>query len=188
MGIAIADVSGKGIPAALIMASYRASLIAEIRNNYAIRSIMFKVNNLLYESTEPENYVTAVYGVLDTKNHIFTFSNAGHNTPLLRRANGEVEELTQGGVALGIFENSKYEERPLVLAAGDIMVFYTDGVTEAENRQEEEFGIERLKQAINDAHRSNAERIQDQIHGAVRDFTDGLPQSDDITLIVLKVL
>jgi sigma-B regulation protein RsbU (phosphoserine phosphatase) len=188
MGIAIADVSGKGIPAALIMASYRASLIAEIRNNYAIRSIMFKVNNLLYESTEPENYVTALYGVLDTKNHIFTFSNAGHNPPILRHANGEMEELTQGGVALGVFENSKYEERPLGLAPGDIMVFYTDGVTEAENRQEEEFGMERLKQVIEDSHRSNAERIQEEIYGAARQFTDGLPQSDDITLIVVKAL
>jgi sigma-B regulation protein RsbU (phosphoserine phosphatase) len=188
MGIAIADVSGKGIPAALIMASYRASLIAEIRNNYAIRSIMFKVNNLLYESTEPENYVTALYGVLDTKNHIFTFSNAGHNPPILRHANGEMEELTQGGVALGVFENSKYEERPLGLTEGDIMVFYTDGVTEAENRQEEEFGIERLKQVIENSCQLSARTIRDGIHGAVRDFTDGLPQSDDITLIVVKAL
>jgi len=188
MGIAIADVSGKGIPAALIMASYRASLIAEIRNNYAIRSIMFKVNNLLYESTEPENYVTALYGVLDTKNHIFTFSNAGHNPPILRHANGEMEELTQGGVALGVFENSKYEERPLGLAGGDVMVFYTDGVTEAENRQEEEFGIERLKQVIENSCQSNARRIRDEIYDAVRDFADGLPQSDDITLIVVKAL
>lgn len=188
MGIAIADVSGKGIPAALIMASYRASLIAEIRNNYAIRSIMFKVNNLLYESTEPENYVTALYGVLDTKNHIFTFSNAGHNPPILRHANGEMEELTQGGVALGVFENSKYEERPLGLTEGDIMVFYTDGVTEAENRQEEEFGIERLKQVIENSCQLSARTIRDGIYGAVRDFTDGLPQSDDITLIVVKAL
>ena len=188
MGIAIADVSGKGIPAALIMASYRASLIAEIRNNYAIRSIMFKVNNLLYESTEPENYVTAVYGVLDTKNRIFTFSNAGHNPPILRHANGKMEELTQGGLALGVFENSKYEERPLGLASGEVMVFYTDGVTEAENRREEEFGIERLKQVIEDSHRSNASKIQEEIHGAVTDFADGLPQSDDVTLIVVKAL
>ncbi|MDH4223786.1 MAG: GAF domain-containing protein [candidate division Zixibacteria bacterium] len=81
IGIAIGDVSGKGIPASLIMASFRASLIAEIRNNYAIRTIFFKVNNLLYESIERENYVTAVYGVLNVENKIFTFSNAGHNPP-----------------------------------------------------------------------------------------------------------
>lgn len=188
MGIAIADVSGKGIPAALIMASYRASLIAEIRNNYAIRSIMFKVNNLLFESTEPENYVTAVYGVLDTKNHIFTFSNAGHNAPILRHANGEMEYLTEGGMALGIFESSKYEERPVGLASGEIMVFYTDGVTEAKNRQEEEFGAQRLKQVINDEHRLDATRIQQRIYDAVKQFVGDAAQSDDITLIVVKAL
>ncbi len=188
MGIAIADVSGKGIPAALIMASYRASLIAEIRNNYAIRSIMFKVNNLLFESTEPENYVTAVYGVLDTKNRVFTFSNAGHNAPILRRTNGEMEYLTEGGMALGTFENSKYEERPVGLSSGEIMVFYTDGVTEAKDRREEEFGTKRLKQVIRDSHQLDAARIQQRIYDAVTDFTAGLPQSDDITLVVVKAL
>ena len=96
MGIVIADVSGKGIPAALIMASVRAGLIAEIRNNYAIRSIMAKVNNLLFESTASDIYVTLVYGVLDPKNRIFTFSNAGHNAPILRRADGEMKYLTEG--------------------------------------------------------------------------------------------
>jgi sigma-B regulation protein RsbU (phosphoserine phosphatase) len=188
MGIAIADVSGKGIPAALIMASYRASLIAEIRNNYAIRSIMFKVNNLLFESTELENYVTAVYGVLDTKNRIFTFSNAGHNAPILRHVDGKMEYLTEGGMALGAFENSKYEERPVVVVPGDMMVLYTDGVTEAKNEREEEFGIKRLKEVINDSHHLDAVGIQEKIYTAVSDFSGSMPQSDDITLIVVKVL
>lgn len=188
LGIAIGDVSGKGIPAALIMASFRASLIAEIRNNYAIRSIMFKVNNLLFESTDPDIYVTAVYGVLDTKNRIFTFTNAGHNGPILRRANGQMEYLTEGGVILGMFENSKYEERPLVISPGDIMVFYTDGVTEAKNEMEEEFGTKRLKQVISDSHRQSAVRIQENIYKSVKDFTGGLEQEDDLTMIVIKVL
>jgi sigma-B regulation protein RsbU (phosphoserine phosphatase) len=187
-GIAIGDVSGKGIPAALIMASFRASLIAEIRNNYAIRSIMFKVNNLLFESTESDIYVTAVYGVLDTKNKIFTFTNAGHNAPIFRHADGRMEYLLEGGVALGTFENSKYEERPLGLYSGDIIVFYTDGVTEAKNEKEEEFGTKRLKQAINDSYHLSAPEIQNNIHQAVKDFTGDLPQADDLTMIVIKVL
>jgi sigma-B regulation protein RsbU (phosphoserine phosphatase) len=187
MGIAIADVSGKGIPAALIMASFRASLIAEIRNNYAIRSIMFKVNNLLFESTAWENYVTAVYGVLDMKNHIFTFSNGGHNAPILRHADGKMEYLTEGGVALGMFENSRYEERPVGLTPGEITVFYTDGVTEAKNRSEEEFGTRRLKQVIDDSHQLSARRIRENIYDAVRRFTGDVPQADDITLMVIKV-
>ena len=187
MGITIGDVSGKGIPAALIMASFRASLIAEIRNNYAIRSIMFKVNNLLFESTAPDIYVTAVYGVLDTKNRIFTFANAGHNAPILRHAEGKMEYLTQGGLALGMFENSKYEERPIKLNAGDIIVFYTDGVTETKNEKEEEFGTARLKQAIDDSHKLGALQIQENIQEAVKDFTSDLNQADDLTLLVIKV-
>ena len=176
------------MPAALIMASFRASLIAEIRNNYAIRSIMFKVNNLLFESTAPENYVTALYGVLDMKNHIFTFSNGGHNAPILRHADGKMEYLTEGGVALGMFENSKYEERPVGLTPGEIIVFYTDGVTEAKSRSEEEFGTGRLKQVIDDSHQLGARRIRENIYDAVRRFTGDVPQADDITLMVIKVL
>ncbi len=187
MGITIGDVSGKGIPAALIMASFRASLIAEIRNNYAIRSIMFKVNNLLFESTDPDIYVTAVYGVLDIKNKIFTFSNGGHNAPILRHAGGKMEYLTQGGLALGMFENSKYEERPIKLNAGDIIVFYTDGVTETKNEKEEEFGTERLKQVIDNSHKLGALQIQESIQEAVKDFTSDLNQADDLTLLVIKV-
>jgi len=188
IGIAIGDVSGKGIPAGLIMASFRAGLMAEIRNNYAIRSIMFKVNNLLFESTAPDIYVTAVYGVLDTKNRIFTFANAGHNAPILRHADGEMEYLTDGGIALGMFENSKYEERPLGLNPGDIIAFYTDGVTESKNEKEEEFGTRRLKQVIGDSHRLSAAQIQENIYTAIKDFTGSLPQADDLTMIVVKVL
>lgn len=187
IGIVIGDVSGKGIPAALIMASVRAGLIAEIRNNYAIRSIMAKVNNLLFESTASDIYVTAVYGVLDPKNRIFTFSNAGHNAPILRRADGEMEYLTEGGMALGMFENSKYEERPLGINPGEIIVFYTDGVTEAKNDKEEEFGTRRLKQVISDSHKLSAGQIQENIYDAVKEFTGLSHQEDDLTMIVIKV-
>jgi len=187
IGIAIGDVSGKGIPAALIMASFRASLIAEIRNNYAIRSIMFKVNNLLFESTDPDIYVTALYGVLDTKNRIFTFTNGGHNAPILRHANGEMEYLTEGGIALGMFKNSKYKERPLKLNAGDVITFYTDGVTEAKNEKDEEFGTKRLKKVINDSHQLSAAQIQENIYKAIKEFRGDLPAGDDLTMVVVKV-
>jgi len=188
VGIAIGDVSGKGIPAALIMASFRASLIAEIRNNYAIRSSMFKVNNLLFESTESDIYVTAVYGVLDTKNRIFTFTNAGHNAPIFRHSDGRMEYLIEGGVVLGTFENSEYEARPISLSSEDIIVFYTDGVTEAKDKKGEEFGTRRLKQVINDSHKLSASEIQKNIYEAVKDFTGGKPKADDLTMIVVKVL
>ncbi|MFH0778284.1 MAG: SpoIIE family protein phosphatase, partial [Candidatus Eisenbacteria bacterium] len=130
MGVAIADVSGKGIPASLIMASFRASLRAEIRNNYAIRTIFRKTNALLYESTETGRFVTAFYGVLDTKNKVLTFSNAGHNPPILLRSGGGMELLSEGGTILGILPDSAYEERPISLGSGDVLALYTDGVVE----------------------------------------------------------
>jgi sigma-B regulation protein RsbU (phosphoserine phosphatase) len=181
-------VAGKGIPAALIMASFRASLKAEIRNNYAIRTICFKVNNLLYESLERENYVTAVYGVLDIKNRIFTFSNAGHNPPILRKKEGKIRHLTEGGLALGVIQNSEYKERVLNLKPGDVILFYTDGVTEAKNESDEEFGTKRLEKILSDNPDLKARELQDKIYQEVRSFTGTESKEDDLTMIIIKVL
>jgi len=187
-GIAIADVSGKGIPAALIMASYRASLIAEIRNNYSIRTICQKVNSLLFESLESGNYVTGVYGVLDSRNHIFTFSNCGHNPPLLLRANDEVEFLREGGPVLGVAADSAYEERALVILPGDILVFYTDGVTEVFNSEGVEFGPDRLVQVVMANRDRGAQLIADAIYAAVTAFASPDHVFDDLTMIIVKRL
>ncbi len=188
IGVAIGDVSGKGIGAALIMAAFRASLKAEIRNNYAIRTIFGKVNSLLFESIERANYVTAVYGVLDTKNRVFTFSNAGHNPPLLLKSNGEVIELYEGGLVLGMFPDSIYEERPIYIDRGDILLFYTDGVTEAQDIDDREFGTERLKKLVLELRENNANEIIISIIDAVRKYK-GLNQPlDDLTMILIKCL
>ncbi len=187
-GIAIADVSGKGIPAALIMASFRASLIAEIRNNYAIRTICRKVNNLLYESLERENYVTAFYGVLDSKNDILTFSNCGHNRPILLRRDGGVELLAEGGLALGIVDDTEYEERPISIRPGDIVLMYTDGVTEVEGTDGVQFGEEHLINLL----RANAALSSREIHQAlyqeIRNFARPDHVFDDVTMVVVKKL
>ncbi|MCI0330123.1 MAG: SpoIIE family protein phosphatase [candidate division Zixibacteria bacterium] len=187
IGIAIADVSGKGVPSALIMAAFRASLKAEIRNNYAIRTIMAKVNSLMHESIEPGNYVTAFYGVLDSKKKIFTFSNGGHNPPLVLKADGSREYLTKGGVALGIFADSTYKEKPYPLRGGDILVFYTDGVTEARNGQGEEFGLPRLERLVEENRAWSAREMYTAVEGEVIRFQH-YRRHDDFTLIVLKVL
>src|SRR5262249_32637846 len=144
----IADVSGKGIPAALLMAGFRMSLLAEIRNEFAIRAVMRKVNQLLHESTERDRFVTAFYGVLDWRNSVLIFSNAGPNPPLLIRGNDTTEELSDGGVALGVLEDTTYEERPVALGYGDVVVMYTDGVSEALNETNEEFGPQRIEQVV----------------------------------------
>jgi len=187
LGVAIADSSGKGIPASLIMAAFRASLKAEIRNNFTIRTILNKVNYLLFESLERENYVTAVYGVLDTKSKIFTFSNGGHNPPILYRPNGTIEYLTEGGIALGMFPNSTYEERSIPLNRGEIIVFYTDGITEAMNEKREEFGIKRLEEIIRNNHSLPARDLQAKIIDKINQFTSG-NKNDDLTMMVIKVL
>ncbi|MCX6831678.1 MAG: SpoIIE family protein phosphatase, partial [candidate division Zixibacteria bacterium] len=186
LGITIADVSGKGLPASLIMASYRASLIAEIRNNYAIRTIMRKVNNLIFESVERGNFVTAVYGVLDTRNRVFTFSNAGHNPPFILRKSGEVESLTDGGLILGIVPERQYQERPVQFGSGDIMVMYTDGVTDTENEKGEQFDIERLVELVRKNRRLPAKGIRAKIFDEIARFRDINYQPDDLTLVVVK--
>ncbi len=187
-GIAIGDVSGKGIPASLIMAAFRASLKAEIRNNFAIRTILFKVNNLLYESIEPDRFVTAVYGVLDSKNGIFTFSNAGHNPPVLRRSDGQIEYLKEGGVALGVIPDSHYEERPLSMKSGDILLFYTDGVTEIIDKKGNEFDVERLLTGLNESCHLTAREIIDFIVEKTNNFRSDGREIDDLTMIVIKSL
>ena len=187
-GIAIGDVSGKGIPAALIMAAFRASLKAEIRNNFAIRAILFKVNNLLYESIERDKFVTAVYGVLDSKNGVFTFSNAGHNPPIIRRSSGEIEYLKEGGVALGALPDSQYQERPISLRSGDVLLFYTDGVTEVLDDEGKEYGVERLLEALNNSYHLPARQIIDSIVNKADQFGSSKRDIDDLTIVVIKVL
>ncbi|MCK4606118.1 MAG: SpoIIE family protein phosphatase [candidate division Zixibacteria bacterium] len=187
-GIAIGDVSGKGIAAALIMASFRASLIAEIRNNYSIRAICHKVNNLLCESVRPGSFVTALYGVLDSRNHVLTFANCGHDQPILLRSDGRVEYLKEGGPLLGVTPDVDYEERPVYLNRGEVVLLYTDGVSEAFNSADEAFGTERLIQVLRDNRRESSQTISEVIFKAVKEHASRRHVFDDLTMIVLKRL
>ncbi|MFQ5498785.1 MAG: SpoIIE family protein phosphatase [Candidatus Zixiibacteriota bacterium] len=185
-GIAVGDVSGKGVAAALIMASFRASLIAEIRNNYSIRTICSKVNDLVYESVSPGSFVTAVYGVLDSKNNIFTFANCGHNLPVLLRASGDVFFLEEGGQLLGVVPGAAYEERPIFLDVGDIICIYTDGVTEVFDEDGNEFGCERLVDLLRANRQKSTKEMQETILASIRQFATPDHAFDDITTVILK--
>ncbi len=187
-GIAIGDVSGKGIPASLIMASFRASLIAEIRNNYALRTICRKVNNLLCESVRPGSFVTAVYGVLDSKNHVFTFANCGHCLPILLRSDGNVEYLREGGPLFGVTPEAKYEERPVYINPGDIIYLYTDGISEVFDRDDEELGLDRLTDIVCENRERPSAEILDAVYLAARQFASPEHVFDDLTMIVVKRL
>jgi serine phosphatase RsbU (regulator of sigma subunit) len=187
LGIAIADVSGKGIPAALIMAGFRMSLLAEIRNEFTMRAVMRKVNSLLHESTERDKFVTLFYGVLDWKNRSLSFSNAGHNPPLLLRADGRVQYLLEGGVALGVLPDARYEERPVALHPGDVLLLYTDGVSEAESPTGGQFGTERLERCLKRLAEGTAHEILKGVVDEVTAYAGEHGVSDDLTLVVVKV-
>jgi serine phosphatase RsbU (regulator of sigma subunit) len=186
LGLAIADVSGKGIPAALIMAGFRMSLLAEIRNEFAIRAVMRKVNALLHESTERDRFVTAFYGVLDWKSGMLTFSNGGHNPPLLLRADGACEALAEGGVALGVLPDARFDDRPVALQPGDVLFLYTDGVSEAESVDGEQFGRARIEQTIRRLAGQPAEAIAQGVVREVLAWAGERGQNDDLTLMVVK--
>lgn len=187
-GIAIADVSGKGVPAALIMAAFRASLIAEIRNNFAIKDIMTKVNLLLCESTEPGNYVTAFHSVLDSKNHILTYCNAGHNPPYLLRATGEVELLDEGGPVVGVTDLVPFNQKAVNLYSGDLIVMFTDGVTEVFDDAGEQYGEARLLELIKKHRDLSAIDLQNKIKNTVIEYASDHHLFDDLTLVIVKRL
>lgn len=186
MGVAIGDVTGHGIGAALLMANFRACLRIESRNNFAIRTILGKVNDYLYETNLPESFVTAFYGVLDRSNHTFSYSNAGHNPPILMRRDGSLELLEVGGLILGAFPNVLYEETTIAVRPGDVLVFYTDGVTEAHDAEGNEFGFQRLVERVR-AHRDlPAAEIVRRVSDSVHDYQSISSTQDDLTISIIK--
>src|SRR5881227_1504357 len=164
IGVVIADVSGKGVPAALLMAFLRASLRAASHIGYAPQISMSKVNYLLWESIERNQFVTAFYGILDATNRTLAYSNAGHNPPLLIDADGKTRFEERGGVPLGMFRDSRYYEYYATIEPGQMLVLYTDGVTEAMNPSGEEYGGQRLVAAALRGRHLSARELIDFIH------------------------
>jgi serine phosphatase RsbU (regulator of sigma subunit) len=198
VGICIADVAGKGISAALLMSVVQASLRSQLFNTEeraSVRNVVTMLNRLICTSISASRYVTCFYGQLDVERGSFRFVNAGHNPPLLYRrplphtqeTAGAFQSLTSGGTVLGMFPGSDFEEDEVLLHPGDILVAYTDGVTEAMNVSQEEFSEGRLRAAIAEASHQNAKEIQDHIIACVALWSKGASQHDDITVIVLRV-
>jgi phosphoserine phosphatase RsbU/P len=188
IGLVIADVSGKGMPAALLMSFLRASLRAAIHIGYAPHISMAKVNYLLWESIERNQFVTAFYGVLDASNMTLAYTNAGHNPPLMMDKEGNARFIERGGLPLGMFRDTRYYEYYISLEPGQLIVLYTDGVTEAANPEGEEYGRERLAAAVLKARDLTAREIISNIHRDVIDWTRGTGATDDITFFVIKAL
>jgi sigma-B regulation protein RsbU (phosphoserine phosphatase) len=188
IGLVIADVSGKGVPAALLMAFLRASLRAATHIGYSPHISMAKVNYLLWESIERNQFVTAFYGILDVTNRTLTYTNAGHNPPILLSKDGGISFIERGSVPLGMFRDTRYHEYYLTTEPGEVLVLYTDGVTEAENARGEEFGRERLAAAVKANRELRASDLIAAVHQEVIEWTDGLGATDDVTFFVIKAL
>lgn len=187
LGIAIGDVSGKGMPAALLMAVLQASFNAQAQNRLPVKETVSRVNAHISKITDREKFVTFFYGELNLHNGKFTYSNAGHNSPILIRADGQVRELTKGGLVLGVMDDVPYEEETVLLQAGDTLFLYTDGITEAQNEVDEEFGEERLTQLLQDKRHLSPEKILNVVLSQVNSFTAGRVQQDDSTMVVLQL-
>jgi phosphoserine phosphatase RsbU/P len=188
ISLVVADVSGKGVPAALLMAFLRAILRAATHTGYAPHISMAKANYLLWESIERNQYVTAFYGILDATNRTLAYTNAGHNPPLLLDAKNNAQFMERGGVPLGIFKDTRYHEYYLTIQPDELLVLYTDGVTEAMSPSGEEFGRERLVNSVKAASRLSAKDLITAVQKDVLDWTDGQGATDDITFFVVKAL
>jgi len=186
MGIAIADVSGKGAPAALIMATFRAALRTQLRSDPDAIRAMIAVNRFLMESLGLAEFVTAVYGVLEIESAQFRYVNCGHNPPLLVGADGSIQSLSTGGPALGILKNTSFEAGWVRLERGDNLILYTDGVIETTDADEAEFGTERFEAILRSFRKSTASEIVRKVVDATNAFSQGHTYADDFTLVVLK--
>src|ERR1051325_8803427 len=188
IGLVIADVSGKGVPAALLMAFLRASLRAAIHIGYAPHISMSKVNYLLWESIERNQFVTAFYGVLDATNKTLAYTNAGHNPPLLMNADGSARFIEHGGLPLGMFRATRYYEYYLPIDTGQTIVLYTDGVTEAGHAAGREYGRDRMAQVVREGRAASARELIDLLYQDILRWTDGRGSHDDVTFFIIKAI
>jgi sigma-B regulation protein RsbU (phosphoserine phosphatase) len=184
--IVIADVSGKGIGASLLAASFDALLMGPIEVNYPPDVICSKVSRRLFAKTPPERYVTAFLLALDPGSGRVSYTNAGHNAGLLVRANGSVQRLEATGMPIGLMPFAEYEKAEVTLEPGDLIVLYTDGLTEAANAAGDEFGLDRLEAVVRRHAAEPLVALAVAIETAIEVFVDGTPFGDDRTLVVLR--
>ncbi|MBM3242420.1 GAF domain-containing protein [Candidatus Poribacteria bacterium] len=188
LGIVIADVVGKGVPSAILMAEARAALRAQVENIQHPDEIIERVNRTLYRDTRPTEFVTMVYCRLDINQKTLAYTNAGHNLPVLVR-DGELTLLEKGGTILGFLEDVEYEEERLQLMPGDLLFLYTDGITEVKSISgDEQFGEERLHRILQENARMGANEIKEKVLQEIHNFVGGEPLDDDLTMLVVKVL
>ena len=187
MGIVIADASGKGMPAALMIAQTQAILHSEVNNGNRIADILKNMNRQIVEASSAEKYVTLFYGELDTKRGLFHYANAGHNYPILVHADGSMDLLKTGGAVIGAFPFMDYESSSVRLKAEDMLLLFTDGVSEAMDSDGNEYGEERLRQFVSQNRGKDVQGLLDGLLADVRSHDPSYPPQDDTTLVALKM-
>ncbi len=185
LAICLGDVSGKGLPASLLMANLQATLRGQSFGQCSPKDCLERSNSLLFHSTSADKFVTLFYSHLDTKKHQLTYSNAGHDNPFLLTS-GKITRLKKGGIVLSIMDKFPYEEEMLDFSRGDVLVIYTDGIAEAMNSKGEMFGVQRLSEILQENQQESSTKIIDIVFDAVKKFAGAAPQSDDITMVVVK--
>ncbi|MFQ3581181.1 MAG: SpoIIE family protein phosphatase [Chloracidobacterium sp.] len=187
LGIVIADVSGKGTPAALLVSTLQASFRALVESHDLAETVT-RLNRVIYKASPSYNYITFFYGVLDLETRLFRSINAGHNDPLLYRPRtGEWVRFASGGFCLGMFDWGTYEVQETQLEPGDLLFLYTDGVTESTNERDEEFGEDRARALLAAAAHLPVDQISARLSAAIQDFVGNAPQHDDLTYVLARV-
>ena len=184
--VALGDVSGKGAAAALLMSSLHAAVHAQAASHDSILKTISGVNRYLAENIPANRFITLFYAELQPKTGVLSFLNAGHNPPLIVHGAGTMEQLAAGGLPLGIMPDAEYREGRTKLSYGDVLVIYSDGVTEAQSPSGEEFGPTRLYDVVARNMEASAAGIRDRIESALTKFSQGTPAADDITLVIVK--
>jgi sigma-B regulation protein RsbU (phosphoserine phosphatase) len=187
VALVIADVTGKGIPAALLVSTLQASLHAFIEHNYSPTDLVTKLNRVINENSTPEKFITFFICIYDIPTWTLRYVNAGHNHPFILFEKGGIEPLSKGGFCLGVFSDNRYEEGEIRLNPGDSLILYTDGVTEAMNAKNEMYGEARLYLTMHKMLEKNVKEIERSILSDIKLFTNGAPQTDDVTLVLMKV-
>jgi len=187
IGIVIADVSGKGISASLLMSNLQASLKAYTRLTTNIEEILYNINNHLVEYSSPSQFITLFLGIFNTTNSTLTFCNAGHNVPYIFKKTGDVKELEKGGIILGALKDFKYIKKSVILEQGDLLLAYTDGIIEVMNRKGEEFGEEKVIEIVKNHYKSNPQEICSILIRETTAFSGEKGYIDDKTIVMVRV-
>jgi serine phosphatase RsbU (regulator of sigma subunit) len=184
---AVADVAGKSIPAAMLMATLQASLKTLSTTQVALPELVADMNKYACSNSQGGlRFTTAFLAEYDAAQRVFHYINAGHNNPILRRANGSIERLDVGGLPLGIQPDAKYESASVILAPGDWLIIFTDGLVEAENARQEEYGETQLLSVINSAAAATPAEMLNRLMAEVDLFVGATPQHDDVTCLLVK--